>query len=758
MKSLHRILLLTTLFFLPLSAAHAAAPNVAPISNVSINASAVATVNVVAVDLDGDAITLIPTLPAFATLNAPTTGNGLVLTTISLAPTGTDVGTFNGKIKATAGGQADSSTFQIIVAAAGSNQAPVVTAPAVQSISEGANLMFTVTAADVDADAIVSLNATGVPSGATFTKNGANTSGTFSWTPTFTQSGDYDLVFTATSGVLTGAATTHIHVENAVQLSVASISDMTVVEGTTFTVNVNATGPATGSIDLTSSLPSFATLNAPTSSSGTGTLTTTVTISPTAGQAGTYQASVTASASGQTDTEDFTITVIAAGSNQPPVVTAPALQSTTEGVNLMFTVSVADADADAITSLNATGVPSGATFTKNGSNTSGTFSWTPTFTQSGEYDVVFTAASGTLTGAATTHIHVENGVQLSIANISDVTLAEGTTLTVNVNVTGPSTGSIGLTSSLPSFATLNAPTSSSGTGILATTITISPATGQTGTFQASVTASASGQTDTESFTITVTPVGGGGMQAKATLLGNYNTHRKFICFRVEPVNSSFDMRNVVLSGVTLHWGGNSITALAGKTHLSCEDDDEGDGDNGDCDECDDDDDGDESHDTAACDTLDCRDASLHACFSISDIQSLFGDAPLPTSFADATVNGSLSTGETFAATVGTKFAGNHDDKDKHGKKGLHSRVRPNPVNPSTVVTFTLSQPGRVRILIYDLQGRLVKTLLDENRTVGDQTVTWNGSGSRKGTVSSGVYFVHIKAPQGQEVQRVTVLK
>jgi flagellar hook assembly protein FlgD len=119
------------------------------------------------------------------------------------------------------------------------------------------------------------------------------------------------------------------------------------------------------------------------------------------------------------------------------------------------------------------------------------------------------------------------------------------------------------------------------------------------------------------------------------------------------------------------------------------------------------------------------------------------------------VNGTLSTGETFSATVGSKFAGNYGDK---GKSALHSRVRPNPINPSTVVTFTLSQPGKVRVLIYDLQGRLVKTLLDEKRSAGDQTVTWNGSNSRSNTVPSGVYFVRIQAPQGEEVQRVTVLK
>ena len=534
--------------------------------------------------------------------------------------------------------------------------------------------------------------------------------------------------------------------------NVSPISDLFMNAGGTATVNVVAVDLDGDAITLTPTLPAFATLNSPTT--GNGSVVTTITLAPTGTDTGIFSGKVLATAGGQADSSTFLITVGATGSNQAPVVTAPAVQSTTEGTNLTFTVTAVDADFDAITAFNATGLPTGATFTKDGTNSSGTFSWTPTFTQSGDYDVVFTATSGSLTGAATTHLHVDNGVQLSIADISNVTLAEGTTLTVNVNVTGPASGSINLTSTLPSFAVLNAPTTSSGTGTLATTITISPATGQTGTFQASVTATSDGQTDTEDFTITVTAVGGGGMEAKATLLGNYNTHRKFICFRVEPVNSSFDMRNVVLSGVTLSWGGNTITALAGKTHISCEDDDGEDAD-GDCDECEHDGDDDEWQD-GACDTLDCDDATLHACFSLSDIQGLFGDADLPATFADATVNGTLSTGETFSATVGSKFAGN--DKANNGKSGLHSRVRPNPINPSTVVTFSLSQPGRVRVLIYDLQGRLVKTLLDEKRSAGDQTVTWNGSNSRSSTVPSGVYFVRIQAPQGEEVQRVTVLK
>ena len=532
--------------------------------------------------------------------------------------------------------------------------------------------------------------------------------------------------------------------------SVSPISNISINAGVVSTVNVVAVDPNNDPITLTAEVPAFVTLNAPTT--GTGFVSTTLTLAPTATDVGSFTGRVIATAGGAADTTTFSITVSASGSNQAPVVTAPAVRSTSEGVDLNFTVSVVDADADAILSLTASPLPAGATFTPDGTNTAGTFSWTPSSAQSGDYDVVFTATSGSLTGAATTHIEVEDVVlpTLSIAEINDVTLAEGTTLTVNVNVTGPTSGTIALTSTLPSFAVLNAPTSSTGTGTLATTVTITPPVGTAGTHAASITATAGLETDTETFTITVTPVGGGGgLQATANLIGNFNTHRKFICFRVKPVNGSFDMRNAMLSGITLSLNGTTLTAMTSRTHLTweCHEDDDGDSD-GDCDECDHEDDAEHDED---CDG-NCE-AQLMACFSMADIMDSFDISTLPGDFVNATLAGTLSTGGTFVATIGSKFPGSNGHH-----KGLGLKVHPNPLNPKTTVTFRLSQPGRVRVAIYDLQGRLVKTLLDENRAVGDQSVTWNGSSARSATVSSGVYFVKIKAPQGEEVQRVTVLK
>jgi flagellar hook assembly protein FlgD len=100
---------------------------------------------------------------------------------------------------------------------------------------------------------------------------------------------------------------------------------------------------------------------------------------------------------------------------------------------------------------------------------------------------------------------------------------------------------------------------------------------------------------------------------------------------------------------------------------------------------------------------------------------------------------------------------------EHRKNGddeghLHVKARPNPLNPRTELTFTLTLPGRVQVAVYDMQGRLVNKLLDEVRSAGPQSVTWDGSNARSARVASGVYFFRIRAPEGQVIQRVAVVK
>jgi hypothetical protein len=65
---------------------------------------------------------------------------------------------------------------------------------------------------------------------------------------------------------------------------------------------------------------------------------------------------------------------------------------------------------------------------------------------------------------------------------------------------------------------------------------------------------------------------------------------------------------------------------------------------------------------------------------------------------------------------------------------------PNPFNPTTVVKYALPVASKVRLVVYDVLGRMVKTLVDEVQDAGYQSISWSG-----GAVSSGLYFYRIEA-------------
>ncbi len=70
---------------------------------------------------------------------------------------------------------------------------------------------------------------------------------------------------------------------------------------------------------------------------------------------------------------------------------------------------------------------------------------------------------------------------------------------------------------------------------------------------------------------------------------------------------------------------------------------------------------------------------------------------------------------------------------------------PNPFNPSTNIKFSLSKQSTVKIIIYDLTGRKIKTLIDGICTAGSFTVKWNGDNEFNSKVTSGIYFYSLIA-------------
>ena len=104
---------------------------------------------------------------------------------------------------------------------------------------------------------------------------------------------------------------------------------------------------------------------------------------------------------------------LAAPIDAAPIVTAPGLVLPQDGSSVQFNVSASDPDGDGISSLTAdlSGLPAGnnAVFTSSSPWTSGSFSWTPTANDSGNYSITFTATNY-LPGTHTTQIRVIGAV------------------------------------------------------------------------------------------------------------------------------------------------------------------------------------------------------------------------------------------------------------------------------------------------------------------------------------------------------------
>jgi parallel beta-helix repeat protein len=82
-----------------------------------------------------------------------------------------------------------------------------------------------------------------------------------------------------------------------------------------------------------------------------------------------------------------------------------------------------------------------------------------------------------------------------------------------------------------------------------------------------------------------------------------------------------------------------------------------------------------------------------------------------------------------------------------------SQNYPNPFNATTTIKYALPEAGQVRIDIYDLLGRKVETLVDEEKQAGQHQAVWDASRH-----SSGVYFYRIEAGDFAETRKMILLK
>jgi len=88
---------------------------------------------------------------------------------------------------------------------------------------------------------------------------------------------------------------------------------------------------------------------------------------------------------------------------------------------------------------------------------------------------------------------------------------------------------------------------------------------------------------------------------------------------------------------------------------------------------------------------------------------------------------------------------------------LHAAY-PNPFNPVTAIPYEAPIGGQLTIGIYDLRGKLVRTLINDKQSVSPGIVYWNGKSDNEKTLPSGVYFYRLSAANYTATRKIVLLK
>jgi hypothetical protein len=634
--------------------------------------------------------------------------------TLSGTPVGGEEGNYPILWSVTDGSSSASTTTNLTLV---TNQAPVVTAPASVLSAEEHDTAFGVTASDPDGEAILSLTAAPLPAGANFVVNFLKTSGEFTWTPALGQQGIYNVTFTATSGApaLNGFATTEITVgpkDNPVVVPFPGNKSVGTSKNLNFTVT--ATDPDGDPVHtffakLTAGtgLPPGATFT--TNGVGTPSASGVFDWTPSPSQNAVYNFDFSA-ISGPFATKVTQVVKITVTPSKP-VVVAPASASGAEGSLISFGVTASDPDAEPIVSLTASPLPPGATFAAAPDQASGTFSWTPNFTQAGLYAVVFTATNSQ-SASATTQIAVTdspNAAPTAIAGgpysgVEGVPLdfdgsassdPDGNALTYSWNFGDGTTGSGALASHAYTTG-----------GLFNVLLTVTDNGDPTLSDSDATVASIANVFDANLFT-----TGGN----KAIRLGSGKPEWCVYLERADggPLDLDF-------SSFRLVYGASEITAVIDKSTLA----------------------GDANKNGLA---------DVQLCFSKTDLRTLFAGLPSGRNRVTVEVRGGLNSGATLVGTI---------EVDVFGTGGaLSASVSPNPLNPEAVLTFATEKAGAIRVKLYDARGRFVRTLEDRSSAAsGYHDVRIDGRDERGNRLATGVYFYRVESPDGVFGGRFTILK
>ncbi len=106
----------------------------------------------------------------------------------------------------------------------------------------------------------------------------------------------------------------------------------------------------------------------------------------------------------------------------------------------------------------------------------------------------------------------------------------------------------------------------------------------------------------------------------------------------------------------------------------------------------------------------------------------------------------------WPASADTTLISNENELEIPDEFNLYQNY-PNPFNPSTIIKYDLSESGFVSLRVYDITGRLVAVLIDENKPAGRYEFSFHANG-----LSSGIYFYSLKTHSYSSIGKFTLIK
>ena len=87
-----------------------------------------------------------------------------------------------------------------------------------------------------------------------------------------------------------------------------------------------------------------------------------------------------------------------------------------------------------------------------------------------------------------------------------------------------------------------------------------------------------------------------------------------------------------------------------------------------------------------------------------------------------------------------------------------SQNYPNPFNTTTVLSFAIPQSGDIELVVFNLAGQKLMTLVNEHRKAGQYSVKWDGRDGKGRELASGVYLYQLRTRAQIETRKLLLIR